>query len=627
MTLEVRILPRAQHAMLALLFVHVLTGCDFTNPDPPKQFTVGGLVSGLANGESVVLGQGMDHLTVSANGAFELPTPVAADSSYDVSIVTQPTGQVCAITNASGTRVQANVTNVTVICSNETYSVSGSLSGLLNGEQVVLENNGADSLTLTANGAFSFSQPVPFNGHYSIIVLTQPSGATCTVSNGSGVGVTANVSNASVICSANTYKVSGSVSGLAGGTHVVLEDNGADALTVSANGSFSFPTPIAYDGSYKVTVATQPAGQICTASNAMGSSVRSNVSNVLVSCSAQTFTISGTLSGLATGTQVTLENNGANPLVITSNGAFQFSTPLAYGSSYAVTVGTQPVGQYCGVGNSSGTSVTSNVSSISVSCVATTYSTAGSYTWTVPEGVTSIQVVVSGGGGGGGGLGGGPIGGAGGAGAVVTSTLTVTPGDTLDFVVGGGGGGGTDGSPAYGSGGGGGGASSINAGTTNQVISGGGGGGGSTNNATAGGSAGGAGGAGADGVSRNTNWTGGGGGFAGTGGAAGSLFGMLNGLPGNAGDGGAGGAGGDNGSVILGGSAGSGSGAGTGGAGVGSGGGGGGGYGGGGSGVAGTGGGAGGSTGPAAGTTYAAASNGGAPATNGNDGSIVITVQ
>jgi hypothetical protein len=616
------------HAVLALLSVLALAGCDFTNSDQApavRQFTVGGMVSGLASAESVVLQQGMDRLTISANGAFALPTSVSANDSYDVSIVTQPTGQVCAIANATGSRMQSNVTNVAVVCSIDSFTVSGGLSDLPNGEQVVLEDNGGDSLTLTADGPFMFSQPAPYDGRYSITVVTQPSGATCTVSHGSGAGITDNVSNVSIVCSANTYTVSGTLSGLASGSHVVFADNGTDALTLSANGSFSFVTPIAYQGSYGVTVATQPAGQICTVTNAIGSSVQSNVSNVQVSCSVQAFTIGGTLSGLGAGVQVTLENNGANPLVVNSNGGFQFSTPVAYGSSYSVTIGTQPVGQHCGVSSGSGSSVTSNVSNISVSCVSTIYSTPGSYTWTVPDGVTSIQVVVTGGGGGGGGPGGGYTGGSGGDGAVVTGTLTVVPGDNLNLVVGGGGGTGTDGTPSYGSGGGGGGASFVNAGTANQLISGGGGGGGSTNNATSGGSAGGTGGAGGDGVARSSNWTGGGGGSAGNAGSAGSLFGMINGIPGHSGNGGAGGAGGNNGSAIFGGTGGSGSGSGTGGAGVSSGGGGGGGYGGGGSGVAGTGGGAGGSTGPT-GTTYATASNRGASGSDGSGGSIVIIV-
>jgi hypothetical protein len=247
-----------RHAALTLFACLALGGCDFANPGPTQQFVVAGSVSGLASGQSVVLAKGQDRLTVSVNGIFALPTPIAANGSYDVSIVTQPTSQVCAISNATGTRVQSNITNVNVVCSNDSYTISGALAGLPNGERVVLADNVTDSLTLTADGSFGFSKPVPYNGSYSITVVTQPSSATCTVSRGSSAGVTANVSNVSVGCSANSYTVSGILSGLSSGTQVVLDDNGGDALTVSANGSFSFSTPIAgtngSDGSIVISV-------------------------------------------------------------------------------------------------------------------------------------------------------------------------------------------------------------------------------------------------------------------------------------------------------------------------------------------------------------------------------------
>ena len=54
----------------------------------------------------------------------------------------------------------------------------------------------------------------------------------------------ANVTNVAVSCSANpTFTVGGTVSGLSG--TVVLQDNGADNLTVTANGPFTFATALA----------------------------------------------------------------------------------------------------------------------------------------------------------------------------------------------------------------------------------------------------------------------------------------------------------------------------------------------------------------------------------------------
>ena len=55
---------------------------------------------------------------------------------------------------------------------------------------------------------------------------------------------------------ASTYTIGGTVSGLSG--TVVLQDNGADNLSVSSNGTFTFPTSLLAGQAYNVTVADQP---------------------------------------------------------------------------------------------------------------------------------------------------------------------------------------------------------------------------------------------------------------------------------------------------------------------------------------------------------------------------------
>ncbi len=103
-----------------------------------------------------------------------------------------------------------------------------------------------------------------------------------------------------------------------------------------------------------------------------------------------------------------------------------------------------------------------------------TFATVGAHNWTVPQGVSSIEVVAVGGGGG-----------AstpvvpiafGGSGAVVTSTLAVTPGAVLQIGVGGGGASGGPASASNTGGGGGGGASVISDSSGVRIVAGGGGG-------------------------------------------------------------------------------------------------------------------------------------------------------
>lgn len=79
------------------------------------------------------------------------------------------------------------------------FSIGGSLSGLPGGQSIVLLNNGRDSLTLAANGAFVFGGLVPFDGSYLVTISAQPASANCTVTNGSGT-VNGDVNNVQVTC-------------------------------------------------------------------------------------------------------------------------------------------------------------------------------------------------------------------------------------------------------------------------------------------------------------------------------------------------------------------------------------------------------------------------------------------
>lgn len=67
-------------------------------------------------------------------------------------------------------------------------NISVSVIGLLPSTSVVLQNNGGNNLTISANGTFSFNGVYTIGLPYAITVWTQPAGETCTVtSNSSGV--------------------------------------------------------------------------------------------------------------------------------------------------------------------------------------------------------------------------------------------------------------------------------------------------------------------------------------------------------------------------------------------------------------------------------------------------------
>lgn len=154
------------------------------------------------------------------------------------------------------------------------------------------------------------------------------------------------------------------------------------------------------------------------------------------------------------------------------------------------------------------------------------YNTAGSSSYNVPSGVTSITVKVWGGGGGGGaGSNGSGVGGNGGGGGYAKASITVTPLETLTVDVGSGGAkGGTN---TFG--GDGGGYSALRRASTFLVQAGGGGGGGGARGNSNGGTSHGGAGGGSTGVAGNQPTTGGGGGGGGQTGSGGTAGGAASG--------------------------------------------------------------------------------------------------
>ena len=346
-------------------------GGDSSPPPPPTTFTLGGTLTGLATGASVVLQlNGASNTTVSANGSYSFANAIASGTAYAVTVSTQPSGQTCTVANGSGT-ASANVTNIAIACVTTapgTVTIGGTVSGLAASTSVVLQNNGGSNLTVSADGNFTFATAINSGAAYAVTVLTQPSGQTCTVASGSGTA-SANVTNVAVTCSntpPQTFTLGGTLSGLAAGTSITLQNNGGSDLTVSANGGFTFAAPINSGATYAVTVSTQPAGQTCTVTNGSGTA-SANVTNVAVSCAASTFAVSGTVSGLIG--SIVLRNNAAGDQTISADGNFTFGTQ-AVGTAYAVTVASHPTGpaQTCTVTNGSGT-IGSTATNILVGCV------------------------------------------------------------------------------------------------------------------------------------------------------------------------------------------------------------------------------------------------------------------
>lgn len=346
---------------------NVAVACSTPAPVP---YTIGGTVSGLTTTGLVLKNNGGDALAIAGNGAFTFATPVNAGGTYAVTVSALPLGQFCAVAGGSGTAT-ANVTGIQVNCVPlATRSIGGTVSGLTG--TVVLQVNGGNNLSVTTNGAFTFSAQVNI-GPFAVKVLTQPAGQVCTVTNGSDNGgggrANTNVTNVGVLCAtppATAYTVGGSISGMtSSGLVLTLTRNGSlvEALgPLAANlTAFTFATPLANGDAWAVAVSWQPnspQSQGCQiTAGGSGTVAAANASSVQVGCSTITVPITGTIimgsGSLAAG--LVLRNNGGDDLTVPAGAtSFSFPTVQTVPSNFRVTIKAQPDGQTCTVANGFG---------------------------------------------------------------------------------------------------------------------------------------------------------------------------------------------------------------------------------------------------------------------------------
>lgn len=171
------------------------------------------------------------------------------------------------------------------------------------------------------------------------------------------------------------YTISGKIAGL---NHpgLVLSNNGK-TISIPANATtFSFPDRVEYGSVYNVEVTPtgQPAHQTCKVFGGNGTAGQTLNVDILVNCQQNAYTIGGTVSGLtADGLVLANGTSGVLP-VFKGLTTFNFgpNQMVADGSTYGVTVLTQPTGLHCTVANGVGTMGEANVTNMAVTCVPAT---------------------------------------------------------------------------------------------------------------------------------------------------------------------------------------------------------------------------------------------------------------
>lgn len=362
-----------------------------STPTPVLTYSVGGTVAGLSGGELVLALNGVEQrVTVRADGGFTFPQALANGKTFAISVETQPAmpAQTCVVAadGASGTLAGADAKRATVQCSVNRYGIGGAVAGL-KGQGLVLRLNDSIDLPLASDGSFRFADLQPSGSAYRVQVKTQPQSPaqTCSIGAGGAAGTVAaqDIADVQVQCSLNRYAVSVRVEGLAG-SGLVLRNNAADDLALSANGPATFSMQVAADAGYAVTVQRQPTSpvQVCSVVNGVGTAgpTASSVDDVRVVCATSSFVVGGKVVGLS-GTGLVLRNNGGDDVVPDSAGRFQFRTPVASGGRFNVTVKAQPVGpsQTCTVnaGTEAGAVTDAAIDGVTVSCATNAYRVGG----------------------------------------------------------------------------------------------------------------------------------------------------------------------------------------------------------------------------------------------------------
>ncbi len=147
------------------------------------------------------------------------------------------------------------------------YVVGGTVTSLPVGASVVLQNNGTDNLTLTANGSFVFNTSLATSATYNVTVLTQPAAPAhpCTVVNGSGTITNAYITSVQVVCGAVVTTFAGGKYGSANGIGTAASFSSPRGVAIDATGNLY----VGDKGNQLIRKIT-PAGLVSTLAGTVG---------------------------------------------------------------------------------------------------------------------------------------------------------------------------------------------------------------------------------------------------------------------------------------------------------------------------------------------------------------------
>lgn len=163
------------------------------------------------------------------------------------------------------------------------------------------------------------------------------------------------------------HRISISISGLQG-TGAIVQLNGANDSTLASGRTTAYYTNVPKGTKYAITVKTQPIQpwQNCVIANGTGTMGTTDVSDVAMTCTTNTYKVQGTIAGLSAGGLAISINNGTASSIPSGSSSFAF--PSVPSGPYTVTIASQPAGQTCALNNGSGTVRDADVTNLTITC-------------------------------------------------------------------------------------------------------------------------------------------------------------------------------------------------------------------------------------------------------------------
>lgn len=197
---------------LALAVATALTACGGGSKE---EYTVKGTVTGIVYPGAVIATNGQELAltppsTPGGTVSFAFPKKLEYGDEYNVVFTKDADNQSCGINdqnsypNNRDTAGRLADINITLVCVLDTYTVGGKVIGLAADGLVVANGSNTGTVALAKaenNATFNYNVAnVAYGVTYSIDVVKQPTGQTCTVTNPAGTVGAANVTNVDITC-------------------------------------------------------------------------------------------------------------------------------------------------------------------------------------------------------------------------------------------------------------------------------------------------------------------------------------------------------------------------------------------------------------------------------------------